>query len=107
MNAARWLHTATLLNDGTVLVVGGSSVSAETTLNSAEIYDPVAGSFALLANTLNTARVGHTATLLSNGQVLIVGGYDPTTGIIADAELYEPTAQVFIDLGNTNSPRLH
>ena len=107
MNVARWLHTATLLNDGTVLIAGGSSLSNETTLNSAEIYDPVAGTFTLLPNTLNTARVGHTATLLSNGQVLIVGGYDPTTGIISDAELYDPTAQVFIDLGNTNTPRFH
>jgi hypothetical protein len=107
MNVARWSHTATLLNDGTVLVAGGSSVSSQTTLNSAEIYDPVAGIFTLLPNSLNTARVGHSATLLSNGQVLIVGGYDPTTGLIADAELYDPTAQVFIDLGNTNSPRFH
>ncbi|MFZ0308533.1 MAG: kelch repeat-containing protein, partial [Candidatus Sulfotelmatobacter sp.] len=107
MNVARWLHSATLLNDGTVLIAGGSSLSNETTLNSAEIYDPVAGTFTLLPNTLNTARVGHTATLLSNGQVLIVGGYDPATGIISDAELYDPTAQVFIDLGNTNTPRFH
>ena len=107
MNAARWSHTATLLNDGTVLVAGGSSVSSQTTLNSAEIYDPGAGIFTLLPNTLNTARVGHSSTLLSNGQVLIVGGYDPTTGLIADAELYDPTAQVFIDLGNTNAPRFH
>jgi uncharacterized protein YjdB len=107
MSVARWLHTATLLNDGTVLIAGGSSASGLTTLNSAEIYDPVAGTFTLLPSTLNTARVGHTATLLSNGQVLIVGGYDPTTGIIADSELYDPTAQVFIDLGNTNTPRFH
>ena len=107
MNVARWLHSATLLNDGTVLIAGGSSLSNETTLNTAEIYDPVAGTFTLLPNTLNTARVGHTATLLSNGQVLIVGGYDPNSGIIADSELYDPTAQVFIDLGNTNTPRFH
>jgi N-acetylneuraminic acid mutarotase len=107
MSVALWLHSATLLNDGSLLVTGGSSVSSETTLNSAEIYDPVAGTFTLLPNTLNAARVGHSATLLSNGQVLIAGGYDPTTGIISDAELYDPTAQVFIDLGNTNSPRFH
>jgi len=105
MNVARWLHTATLLNDGTVLIAGGSELANKETLDSAEIYDPVAGTFTLLPSTLNTARVGHTATLLSNGQVLIVGGYDPTTGIISDSELYDPIAQVFIDLGDTNTPR--
>ncbi|HUI75386.1 MAG TPA: kelch repeat-containing protein [Candidatus Acidoferrum sp.] len=105
MNVPRWLHTTTLLNDGTVLITGGSDLANQETLDSAEIYDPVAGTFTMLAATLNTARVGHTATLLSNGQVLIVGGYDPDTGIISDAELYDPAAQVFIDLGDTNSPR--
>lgn len=105
MNVARWLHTATLLNDGTVLIAGGSDLANEETSDSAEIYNPTAGTFTLLSNTLNTARVGHTATLLNNGQVLIVGGYDPETGLIADAELYDPPSQTFIDLGDTNAPR--
>jgi len=105
MNVARWLHTATLLSDGTVLIAGGSDLANEETLDSAEIYNPAAGTFTLLSNTLNTARVGHTATLLNNGQVLIVGGYDPETGLIADAELYDPPSQTFIDLGDTNLPR--
>jgi hypothetical protein len=107
MNVPRWLHTATFLNDGTALIVGGSSLANQAALNSAEIYDPVVGSFTLLSSTLNTARVGQTATLLPNGQVLIVGGYDPNSGIISDAELYDPTAQIFIDLGDTSTPRFH
>jgi hypothetical protein len=65
MNVARWLHTATLLNDGTVLIAGGSDLANEETLDSAEIYSPATGTFTLLSNTLNTARVGHTATLLT------------------------------------------
>jgi uncharacterized protein YjdB len=105
MNVARWLHTATLLNDGTVLIAGGSDLANEETLDTAEIYSPTAGTFTPLSATLNTARVGHTATLLNNGQVLIVGGYDPATGLIADAELYDPPTQTFIDLGDTNAPR--
>ena len=105
MNVARWLHTATLMNDGTVLVAGGSDLANEETLDSAEIYNPATGTFTLLSNTLNTARVGHTATLMGNGQVLIVGGYDPETGLIADAELYDPPTQTFIDLGDTKAPR--
>jgi N-acetylneuraminic acid mutarotase len=105
LNVARWLHTATLLNDGTVLVAGGSDLANEETLDTAEIYNPATETFTLLSNTLNTARVGHTATLLNNGQVLIVGGYDPDYGLIADAELYDPPTQSFIDLGDTNAPR--
>jgi hypothetical protein len=105
MNVARWLHTATLLNDGTVLVAGGSDLANQETLDSAEIYNPTTGNFTLLSNTLNTARVGHTATLLNNGQVLFVGGYDPETGLIADAELYDPPTETFIDLGDTSAPR--
>jgi N-acetylneuraminic acid mutarotase len=105
MNVARWLHTATLLNDGTVLIAGGSDLANKETLDSAEIYNPTTGTFTLLTNTLNFARVGHSATLLNNGQVLIVGGYDPETGLIADAELYDPATQTFIDLGDTQVPR--
>jgi len=105
MTSERWLHTATLLNDGTVLLAGGSSLSNQITLDSAEIYNPATGTLTLLSSTLNTARVGHTATLLDSGQVLIVGGYDPEIGLIADAELYDPPTQTFIDLGDTNAPR--
>ncbi len=105
MNVARWLHTATLLNDGTVLIAGGSDLTNGETLDSAEIFNPTTEVFTLLSNTLNTARVGHTATLLNNGQVLIVGGYDPQFGLIADAELYDPPAQTFIDLGDTHAQR--
>jgi hypothetical protein len=40
-----------------------------------------------------TARSGHTATLLSNGEVLIVGGTG-TNGAVASAELYNPPAHL-------------
>jgi hypothetical protein len=67
MAVARWLHTATLLPDGTVLVVGDSVVS--------ELYDPVAKSFLPTAST-ETRRSGHSATLLQNGNVLVIGGFE-------------------------------
>jgi len=67
MNLARWLHTTTLLPNGTVLVVGGGSLFAE-------IYDLSKGSFFL--SVLNESdRSGHSATLLQNGELLVVGGY--------------------------------
>jgi hypothetical protein len=86
MAAARDQQTATLLKDGRVLILGGDSGGHE--LPSSELYDPVAGSFAL-AGSMNTARDHHTATLLSDGRVLIVGGAHAGT-ILRSAELYQP-----------------
>jgi hypothetical protein len=70
MNAARELHTATQLQNGLVLIAGGTDSGG--TLRSAEIYDPVRGVF-FPTGSMNSARENHTATLLNNGQVLITG----------------------------------
>ncbi|MDE2510919.1 MAG: fibronectin type III domain-containing protein, partial [Elusimicrobia bacterium] len=67
-------HTATLLFDGRVLVAGGDDGFGETT--SSYIYDPytgVGGTWSI-ANPLHSARVGHNATLLPNGTVMVSGG---------------------------------
>jgi Kelch motif/Galactose oxidase, central domain len=89
LNTARAVATATLLNDGTVLVAGGQNGGSETTVfASAELYDPATATFAPTAS-LNVPRFGQTATLLNNGTVLIAGGSD-SAGAIASAELYEP-----------------
>lgn len=70
---ARYYHTATLLQNGLVLVVGG--VGPNGYLASAELYSPASGSFTPTGN-LHTARERHTATLLKDGRVLITGGYN-------------------------------
>jgi hypothetical protein len=88
--------TATRLQDGRVLIVGGSP---------AEIYNPPTGTFTP-AGSLNVARVAHTATLLGNGKVLIVGGQD--LGVqqhIAAAELYDPVTNSFTLTGFLNVGR--
>lgn len=82
MTAAREGHTATLLLDGTVLVVGGSP-SAQ-----AELYDPDTGSWTV-ARPLVTRRAYHTATLLLDGTVLVVGGQG-SSGYLGSAERYDP-----------------
>jgi len=77
-------HRATKLADGRVLITGGAT-TGPVFLSSAEIYDPVSNSFALLGNPMTQARWEHTATLLSNGKVLITGGFGNT------AENFDPT----------------
>ena len=59
----------TLLNYSGVLVTGGSN--GTTVLDSAELYNPGAGTFTPITASMNAARRNHTATLLNNGRVLI------------------------------------
>jgi N-acetylneuraminic acid mutarotase len=95
LNAPRCGQTATLLASGKVLVVGGSSGHcssiASKTLDSAELYDPVTGAWSITGS-LKQPRTYHTATLLLNGLVLVVGGQVASAtsfDAIATAELYD------------------
>lgn len=92
LNIPRVDHTATLLPDGKVLILGGSNAAG--TLASAEMYDPASGQFTLLANTMTSPRSGHTATLLSDGKVLIAGGKN-ASGLLSSMELFDPSNQTF------------
>ena len=86
----RGLPTAAILADGRVLVTGGyyggGAVGGSLrSLGSAEIYDPSSGTWSETGEMANT-RIGHTATLLSDGRVLVVGGtFSPVT------EIYDPS----------------
>jgi len=83
MNVARCQHTATLLKDGRVLVVGGNQGKLPDfpynempkALDVIELYDPSTEHFTI-AGHLKRARAGHSATLLEDGSVLIAGGID-------------------------------
>ena len=91
MHDARVNHTATLLQNGKVLITGGSRNlnSGADTLTSAELFDPATGTFTSLANSLHTARQGHTATLLNDGRVLIVGGRAPNGVEVGSTEFFD------------------
>jgi hypothetical protein len=82
MTIARLAHTATVLDDGEVLMAGGNSGSAR-----AELYDAAAGTFTATGS-MTMVRWSHTATLLPAGTVLIAGGAG-VTGYLASAQLYQ------------------
>ncbi len=73
MLLSRYNHTATLLEDGRVLVVGGT-IDGRMSIGSCEIYDPDEDSWKAAAN-LEQKRMRHSAELLPSGKVLVSGGY--------------------------------
>ena len=99
MTVSRSGHTATLLPDGRVLIAGGVQDLGPGTLPippgpgvaSAELYDPVSGTFASTGS-MSEGRTGHTATLLIDNTVLVVGP-DNT------AELFSPGTGTFSVVG--------
>ncbi len=75
MSEEREDHTATLLDDGRALVVGGQEPEEDQVLASVEIFDPATGSWSA-ASAMEENRSGHAAILLDGGRVLVVGGMD-------------------------------
>jgi hypothetical protein len=89
-------HSATLLNDGKVLLAGGEDPYLDVSsdgifvpqmFSSAGLFDPSSGALTVTAG-FQTARQGHTATLLRSGAVLITGGTDSMGAALATAEIY-------------------
>jgi hypothetical protein len=110
LNTSRYGHSATMLDNGTVLVAGGincASAGACTYLNSAEIYNPNSGHFTNTGSIL--AARSAPAILLGNGKVLIAGGYScDSSGNCASlntAEIYDPVAGTFSNAGTMTVDR--
>jgi hypothetical protein len=113
MHTPRSYHTATLLADGRVLVVGGIQASDEVTgtvLASAELYDPVADAWTATAP-MAVARAKHAATLLADHRVLVTGGqgsdYYAFSGYYRTAEIYDPATHSWSPAASMNYPRIN
>lgn len=130
----RAFHTATRLNDGRVLLVGGARANADGSAicgdgcrsldatSSAEIYDPTTGRFETVGS-LAVPRMFHQATLLDDGRVAISGGTSEALAVPVDAanpfpfkprlaavsliEVFDPSSGDFsVSVDDPNGPRL-
>lgn len=102
---ARYGHTATLLENGRVLIVGGSDDGdLASALSIAESYDPATGAWSVTPNP-NATPVFHTATLLTDGKVLLAGGYNAPPTSLKGAELYDPSTKTWSDTRNLDAAR--
>ena len=103
LHHARSSHTATLLNDGRILIAGGGDGGLQAV---AELYDPKTGTFSQTGS-LITPRYKHTAGLLPDGRVLIAGGSDERdwNGAMTSAELYDPHTGKFTATSPLNDSR--
>lgn len=97
-------QSATLLLNGKVLLVGGHN--GINTQPSRMLYDPATHAFSSVndcfsaqgAATACSPRYDHSATLLDDGRVLIVGGYVTGQSLGSTAEVYDPAAETFTTL---------
>jgi hypothetical protein len=97
MTVSRGEHTATLLNDGRVVVAGGKD-GGSVVFASAEIFDPATGTWTATGS-LSTGRAFHTATRLDNEKVLVAGGL--TNGsTLRSTELFDPASGAWTVTGN-------
>jgi Galactose oxidase, central domain/Kelch motif len=107
MTTPRADAAAVALRDGRVLICGGTvSGAVGGVLSSAEIYDPAARTFTPTGS-MTVAREGETATLLSDGRVLVAGGARNIgfRAELASAELYDPATGAFTATGSMHTAR--
>jgi hypothetical protein len=112
INLQRWGHTATLLRDGRVLVVGGGVLVSGGRIDwtnepelrrSAEIFDPGTNAWSF-AGSLAFPRAGHTATLMPTGEVLVVGGQWLDEAVAA-SEVFDPATGRWRVAASLSEPR--
>ena len=104
MTSARSEHTATLLMNGSGVLITGGFDEKGRTLSSAEIYDPMTHSFSRIMP-MKHPRRDHTAILMADGRVLIAGGWDAQNNPVNTTEIYDSSG--FLDGPMMNKARAY
>jgi len=97
----RQFHTATLLANGKVLVVGG-----DFSTGTAEVYDPATGQWSATGS-ISKPRDSHIAVRLANGKVLVAGGFSGAnySSPEVSAEIYDPDSGAWSAAGSLRVAR--
>lgn len=90
-------HTATALDDGRVVLVGGYAGEGEGVLASIEVFDPATDNVEEIGE-LSTPRGGPAAALLPDGRVLVGGGWVAPRTYTASVELVDPDTGAVTDV---------
>jgi hypothetical protein len=96
--------TASVLLDGSILVVGGAGDAGGSPRADAELYNPVTRTTMIFP--MAVARRGHTATVLPDGRVLVAGGLDKGGNPLASVELFAAGVG-FVSERPLGTPRAH
>ncbi|MSR74988.1 MAG: hypothetical protein EXS14_05930 [Planctomycetes bacterium] len=109
MGQARFAHTATWVPSNAIIIIGGASIAGAVlnATSTVESFDPTSSTFSTVG-AVNITRAEHSATLLANGKILVVGGYDPTApgASLTTAELYNPANGSSTVLNSANCPNV-
>jgi N-acetylneuraminic acid mutarotase len=105
LNIGRMYHSAVLLNNGNVLVTGGSINNQNNSIKSCELYNINDQTWQLVAD-MKYPRQNHTSHLLPNGKVIVIGGITNTNDdyqTVDVLELYDPETNTWEDVPTTSN----
>jgi hypothetical protein len=117
LEVPRFGHTATVMGDGRILVVGGKTPRSEgcetgaapstcfDAVDRVELFDPIVGEVRRVDAGDFGAVFDHTATLVTGGRILITGGSDGAGNLRSDAWLYDPDLEALVPTRAMLHPR--